>query len=95
MAGGQFAALCVLPDTPSRWTYVLDTQRLQSTTPAAEVAARQLTAVLSRLSVLPQEAGTPLLLGDGAYGTVTFLNLAHGLPCEKTGCFTVPLHRVR
>jgi len=83
VAGWQFSSLCVLPDTPSSWTYVLDNQRIQSATTAAEVAARQLTAVLSRLSVLPQKAGTPLLLGDGSYGTVTFLNLTQELPCDK------------
>ena len=83
VAGWQFSSLCVLPDTPSSWTYVLDIQRIESAATAAATAACQLTAVLSRLSVLPQEAGTPLLLGDGAYGTVTFLQATADLPCDK------------
>ena len=87
VAGWQFSALCVLPDTPSSWTYALDTQRIESQATAAEVAARQLKAVLGRLALAQQGAlltgGPPLLVADGSYGTVSFLALTQALPCDK------------
>lgn len=87
VAGWQFSSLCVLPDTPSSWTYVLDNQRIESQATASEVATRQLKAVLARLPRAQQgkllDAGAPLLLGDGSYGTVTFLTLTQALCCDK------------
>jgi len=87
VAGWQFSSLCVLPDTPGSWTYVLDNQRIESAATAAEVATRQLKAVLAALSLAQQgallSAGPPLLLGDGSYGTVTFLTLTQTLACDK------------
>ena len=65
--GWQFSTLTVLPDTPSSWTYILDNIRIQSEQTQRQAAAKQLTALV------PQLASRPLLLGDGYYGGVTFL----------------------
>ena len=40
VAGWQFSALGVVPETPRSWTSVLDNQRIESARTAAEVAAR-------------------------------------------------------
>lgn len=77
VAGWQFSCLCVLPPTPSSWTYVLDNQRVESAATQGEVAARQLA------SVLPHLPEVPLLLGDGYYGSVPFLSATEGLACDK------------
>lgn len=77
VAGWQFSSLCVLPETPSSWTYVLDNQRIESQATQAQVAARQ----LERL--VPHLADCPLLLGDGYYGSVTFLRLTQAIACDK------------
>lgn len=74
--GWQFSTLTVLPSTPSSWTYVLDNTRVKSEQTQGETAAEQL-AVL--LPWLPER---PLLLGDGYYGRVTFLQAIADLPCD-------------
>ena len=81
-AGWQFSSLCVLPSSPSSWTYVLDNQRIQSTATAPEVAARQLCSVVPCLSQREGEA-RPLLLADGGYGNVAFLLKTQGIACDK------------
>lgn len=74
--GWQFSTLTVLPETPSSWTYVLDNLRIASQQTQATTASAQLTAVL------PLLAERPLLLGDGYYGSVTFLRQVDTLPCD-------------
>lgn len=77
VAGWQFSALCVMPKTPSSWTYVLDNQRIESEKTQGEVAARQLKAVVPLL-----KEGS-LVLGDGYYGSAVFLGLTEGIACDK------------
>jgi hypothetical protein len=77
VAGWQFSSLCVLPETPSSWTYVLENQRIESTATQGQVAARQLEGLL------PHLVACPLLLGDGYYGSVAFLTLTQALACDK------------
>ena len=74
--GWQFSTLTVLPETPSSWTYVLDNTRVTSEQTQALTAAQQLAAVLP---LLPER---PVLLGDGCYGSVTFLQALSALPCD-------------
>ena len=74
--GWQFSTLTVLPQTPSSWTYLLDNVRVTSEQTQGEAAALQLQAILPHLPV------RPLLLGDGYYGSVTFLLLLANLPCD-------------
>lgn len=77
VAGWQFSTLAVLPETPSSWTYTLDNQRIESDKTQGEAAARQWKALVPLLS-----AGS-LLLGDGYYGSATFLRLTQAIPCDK------------
>ena len=77
VAGWQFSTLAVLPEVCGSWTYVLDNRRINSEQTQAEVAACQLEAVVP---LLPPDA---LLTGDGYYGSLTFLQLTDGLPCDK------------
>src|SRR5207253_1400380 len=77
VAGWQFSMLALLPQTPSSWTYVLDNQRIPSQATQGEVAALQLQALVARL---PARA---LLVGDGYYGSVTFLRLTEAIACDK------------
>ena len=77
--GWQFSTLTVLPDQPSSWTYILDNVRVPSTQTQGEAACTQLRQVLP---LLPCRA---LLLGDGYYGSVTFLTLLAALP-SGAGC---------
>ena len=74
--GWQFSTLTVLPQEPSSWTYILDNTRVASEQTQGEAAAKQLNAVLP---LLPCRA---LLLGDGYYGSVTFLLLLCDVPCD-------------
>jgi len=74
--GWQFSTLTVLPETPSSWTYVLDNTRVTSQQTQGETATEQLAALLPLLSE------RPLLLGDGYYGSVTFLQAIAALPCD-------------
>ena len=74
--GWQFSTLTALPDTPSSWTYILDHIRIQSQQTQGQAAAQQPTALV------PQLASRPLLLGDGYYGGVTFLQQIADVPCD-------------
>ena len=74
--GWQFSTLTVLPEQASSWTYILDNVRVPSTHTQGEAACTQLAGVLP---LLPCRA---LLLGDGYYGSVTFLLLLCALPLE-------------
>ena len=74
--GWQFSTLTVLPQTPSSWTYVLDNVRVPSEQTQGEAAALQLQAALPHLPT------RPLLLGDGYYGSVTFLLLLADCPVD-------------
>lgn len=74
--GWQFSTLTVLPEEPSSWTYLLDNVRVPSEQTQGEAAAGQLATVLS---LLPAR---PLLLGDGYYGSVTFLLLLVDVACD-------------
>ena len=65
-----------MPQEPSSWTYILDNVRVPSTQTQGEAAAGQLATLLP---LLPVRA---LLLGDGYYGSVTFLLLLANLPCD-------------
>jgi hypothetical protein len=75
--GWQFSTLCVLPEACGNWTYVLDNRRISSEQTQAEVAAAPLEEVAP---FLPPDA---LLDGDGYYGSLIFLQLTDGLPCDK------------
>ena len=74
--GWQFSTLTVLPEQASSWTYILDNTRVPSTRTQGEAACTQLASVLP---LLPCRA---LLLGDGYYGSVTFLSLLVGVSCD-------------
>ena len=47
--GWQFSTIVVLPPTPSSWTYTLSQQRIATSTTAAQVAMKQLQALVPRL----------------------------------------------
>ena len=98
VAGWQYSTLSVLPETSGSWTYVLDNQRIQSQETQAQVAAKQLASLLPLLSlhsvlpdsvlpdsVLPDSVlpVRPLLLGDGYYGSQSFLGQTQELACDK------------
>jgi hypothetical protein len=74
--GWQFSTLTVLPEEASSWTYILDNVRVRSEQTQGETAQEQLKAVL------PLLAGRPLLLGDGYYSSVTFLELVADTSCD-------------
>ena len=74
--GWQFSTLTVLPEQPSSWTYVLDNTRIPSEQTQGQAAAAQLKALV------PQLLSRPLLLGDGYYGGVTFLQQIETLACD-------------
>jgi hypothetical protein len=74
--GWQFSTLAVLPEKNSSWTYVLDNRRIPSSATQASIMAAQLE------QVLPQLPERPLFLGDGYYGSHTFLVLVADLPCD-------------
>jgi hypothetical protein len=74
--GWQFSTIALLPEEPSSWTAPVDNRRIQSDKTQAEVAANQ----LKELAPLLEESD--LLLGDGYYGSATFVALASGIPCD-------------
>lgn len=74
--GWQFSTLSVLPPTPSSWTYVLDNRRIDSEQTQAQVMAAQLKTALESA---PER---PLWLGDGYYGSHTFLSMVAELPFD-------------
>lgn len=75
--GWQFSTLAVLPDRPSSWTYVLDNRRIPSDKTQGQVMAEQLA------EVVPLLPARPLFVGDGYYGSVTFLKRTAGIGCDK------------
>jgi hypothetical protein len=91
VAGWQFSTLALLPQSPSSWTYTLDTTRITSHQTTAQVAAEQLQQIVPLLSgrsgraPLPAAASSsrPLLLGDGYYSCLPFLCRTRDVACDK------------
>lgn len=81
--GWQYSTLSVLPQTPSSWTFVLDNQRIPSQQTQGQVAAQQLAGVLPLLPATCLSPVRPLLLADGYYGSVAFLQQTPGLGCDR------------
>ena len=84
--GWSFSSIVVLPETPSSWTYVLDNQRIPSTTTAGQMAAEQLGAVVPHL---PER---PLLVADRYYGSAKFVSATAEVDCDKL--LRIPGNRV-
>ena len=85
--GWQFSTLTVLPEVPSSWTYILDNM------PGTEATRRRAKQPQSNSKqVAPLLARASLGLGDGYYGSVTFLLLVADVPVicccalPRTGC---------
>jgi hypothetical protein len=74
--GWQFSTLTILPQVPSSWTYILDNVRVTSEQTQGQAAAEQLK------EVVPLLPGRPLAVGDGYYGSISFLQLVADLPCD-------------
>jgi hypothetical protein len=74
--GWQFSTLTVLPQVPSSWTYTLDNVRVRSDQTQGEAAAEQIREVTPLLKV------RPITIGDGYYGSVIFLEMIAGAPCD-------------
>lgn len=74
--GWQFSTLTVLPEAPSSWTYILDNVRVPSNQTQGEAAAAQIKETVPLLHV------RPIVLGDGYYSSVTFLQLVADCPCD-------------
>ena len=74
--GWQFSTLTVLPEEASSWTYILDNVRVRSDQTQGEAAKEQLKEVLPLLPL------RPLLLGDGYYSSLTFLEWVADLACD-------------
>ena len=79
--GWQFSTLTVLPDVPSSWTYILDNARVTSTHTQGEAAA-----VHSWGGAALCCPAASVALGDGYYGSVTFLLLLCALLSPATCC---------
>jgi hypothetical protein len=75
-SGWQFSTLTVLPEEPSSWTYTLDNIRVKSEQTQGQAAKEQLKQVVP---LLPLRA---LLLADGYYSSVAFLELVADIPCD-------------
>lgn len=74
--GWQFSTLTLLPEVPSSWTYILDNSRVTSEQTQGQAAAEQLK------QAVPLLPGRPLALGDGYYGSITFLQSVADVPCD-------------
>ena len=74
--GWAFSTLVVLPDPVSSWTYILDNQRVPSTTTATAIGREQLAALLPLLPV------RPIVVADGHYGTAAWVTATATLPCD-------------
>lgn len=85
-AGWSFSSLVVLPATPSSWMYVLDNQRIPSTSTAGQMGADQLTAVV------PHLCERPLLVADRHYGSAKFVSATVAIECDKL--LRIPGNRV-
>lgn len=87
--GWQFSELAVLPNEKSSWAYVLDNQRIDSSTTQGEVMAKQLREAVKRI------AGRFLFLGDGYYGSEPFRQSTADVECDvlvRTGKNRVLYH---
>ncbi len=74
--GWQFSELAVLPAEQSSFVYILSNLRIPSTATQGEIMAQQLREAVERLvRRFP-------FLGDGYYGSETFLNLTADTPCD-------------
>jgi hypothetical protein len=84
--GWTFSSLVVLPESPSSWMYVLDHQRIPSTTTAGQMGAEQLTAVV------PHLRERPMLVADRHYGSAKFVSATATIECDKL--LRIPGNRV-
>lgn len=84
--GWSMSSLVVLPETPSSWMYVLDNQRIPSTTTAGQMGAGQLADVVPHL---PEH---PLLVADRHYGSAKFVQATATVNCDKL--LRIPGNRV-
>ncbi len=75
--GWQMSVLVGVPDPPSSWTYVLDTQRIASDATATTVGAAQLAAVVP---LLPTR---PCCLLDGGYGNARWVQATAAVGCDQ------------
>jgi hypothetical protein len=70
-----------LPQSPCSWTYTLDNCRIKSEEKTASVAAEQLR---QSLPLLPDSPGKrPLLIADGYYSCLPFLEQTQDIACDK------------
>jgi hypothetical protein len=76
--GWQFSMVVVLPPTPSSWTYTLSQQRISTETTAAQVAIKQLQALVP---LLPQNTVRVL---DRGYDSLWFWCQCSALPGSGT-----------
>jgi DDE superfamily endonuclease len=76
--GWQFSTVVALPPTPSSWTYTLDQQRVATSTTAAQVAMKQLQALVP---LLPQSTVRVL---DRGYDSLWFWCQCSALPPKGT-----------
>jgi DDE superfamily endonuclease len=76
--GWQFSTVVVLPPTPSSWTFTLDQQRISTETTAAQVAIKQLQALMP---LLPQNTVRVL---DRGYDSLWFWCQCSALPGRGT-----------
>ncbi len=74
--GWQFSTLTALPEEASSWTYILDNVRVPSQQTQGKAAAEQLEAVVP---LLPVRA---LVLGDGYYSSIPFLEAIADIPFD-------------
>lgn len=76
--GWQFSTVVVLPETPSSWTFLLDQQRVNTQTTAAQVAYAQLEQVVP---LLPRDT---IVLMDRGYDSAWLWCKCSGLPIKGT-----------
>jgi len=74
--GWQFSTIALLPEEPSSWTAPVDSVRIPSDKTQGEAAHEQLQALAPFLKE------SDLLLGDGYYGSATFVGATTRLPCD-------------
>lgn len=92
-SGWSFSTLVALPETPRRWTYILDNLRIPSAETAGNVAAAQLAALVPWVSL------RVLVTADRYYGRATFVQATAKVDGDKLlripACCTIrlPLER--
>lgn len=79
--GWQFSALALMPATNSSWTYLLDNKRIPTHQSQGQVAAEQLQELMALLP--PDLKAPPLLLADGYYSCLGFLQKTQDIACDK------------